>query len=96
VAANDIIARLGGWEACEVEEGWEEQRGSERWCVIRLRPVAGASRNCSGCDVAYALIHDCEERRVRGPLREAPVSFVSANSNGRFATRVAVRVEPSR
>lgn len=77
MAANDIIARLGGWEACEVEEGWEEQRGSERWCVIRLRPVAGASRNCSGCDVAYALIHDCEERRVRDlPIFEVAVELI--------------------
>lgn len=41
MAADDIIARLGGWEGYEVEDGWEERRGTERWCVIRLRPVAG-------------------------------------------------------
>jgi len=77
VAANDIIARLGGWAGYEVEDGWEEQRGRERWCVIRLRPVAGARRCCSGCGVASALIHDCEERRVRDlPIFEVPVELI--------------------
>lgn len=77
MAAKDIIAQLGSWEGYEVEDGWEEQRGPERWCVIRLRPVVGASRCCSGCGVACAQIHDCEERRVRDlPIFEVPVELI--------------------
>ena len=77
MAANDIIAQLGGWEGYEPEDGWEEQRGSQRWCVIRLRPRSEASRCCSGCGEACRLIHDCEERRVRDlPIFEVPVELI--------------------
>ncbi len=77
MAANDIIARLGGWEGYEVEGGWEEERGAERWCVIRLRPVTGIARCCSGCGVLCRQIHDCEERRVRDlPIFEVPVELI--------------------
>ena len=77
MAANDIIARLGGWEGYEVEDGWEEERGAERWCVIRLRPVVGIARCCSGCGVRCRQIHDCEERRVRDlPIFEIPVELI--------------------
>jgi transposase len=77
VAANDIIARLGGWEGYEVADGWEEERGVQRWCVIRLRPVVGIARCCSGCGVRCRQIHDCEERRVRDlPIFEVPVELI--------------------
>jgi len=77
VAANDIISRLGGWEGYEVVEGLEEHRGSQRWCVVRLRPVAGIARCCSGCGRLCPLIHDCEERRVRDlPIFEVPVELI--------------------
>jgi transposase len=77
VAANDIIARLGGWEGYEVEEGWEEERAAERWCVIRLRLVPGIARCCSGCGVLCRQIHDSEERRVRDlPIFEVPVELI--------------------
>jgi transposase len=77
VAADDIISRLGGWEGYELEAGWEEQRGAERWCVVRLRPVAGMCRCCSGCGKPCPLIHDCEERRVRDlPIFEVPVELI--------------------
>ena len=77
MAADDIISRLGGWEGYELEDGWEEQRGGARWCVIRLRPVAGVCRCCSGCGMPCRLIHDCEERRVRDlPIFEVPVELI--------------------
>lgn len=77
MAADDIIARLGGWDGYEVEQGWQEQRGGERWCVIRLRPALAATRSCSGCGGACELVHDCEERRVRDlPLFEVPVELI--------------------
>lgn len=77
MAADDIIARLGGWDGYEVEQSWEERRGVERWCVIRLRPRVGASRCCSGCGGTCVLIHDCEERRVRDlPIFEVPVELI--------------------
>lgn len=77
MAANDIIARLGGWDGYEVEQSWEEQRGGERWCVIQLRAVVGVKRSCSGCGGTCPLIHDCEERRVRDlPIFEVPVELI--------------------
>ena len=77
MAADDIISRLGGWEGYELEDGWEEQRGAERWCVVRLRPVAGVCRCCSGCGMPCPLIHDCEQRRVRDlPIFEVPVELI--------------------
>jgi transposase len=77
VAANDIIARLGGWAGYEVDLSWEEQRGSERWCVIRLRAAPTARRSCSGCGEVCSLIHDCEARRVRDlPIFEVPVELI--------------------
>lgn len=77
MAAHDIIARLGGWAGYEVADGWEEQRGQQRWCVIRLTAVAGATRRCSGCGEVCAAIHDREERRVRDlPIFEIPVELI--------------------
>ena len=77
MAADDIISRLGGWEGYELEHGWEEQRGAERRCVVRLRPVAGVRRWCSSCGMECPLVHDCEERRVRDlPIFEVPVELI--------------------
>jgi len=77
VAADDIISRLGGWEGYELEDGWEEYRGTERWCVVRLRPVAGVRRSCSGCGTPCQRVHDCEVRRVRDlPIFEVPVELI--------------------
>ena len=77
MAAADIIAQLGCWEGYEVESCWEEQRGAERWCVVRLRPAAGRERECSGCGGRFVAIHDCEERRVRDlPIFEFPVELI--------------------
>lgn len=77
MAADDIIDRLGGWDGYEVEQNWEEQRGGERWCVIRLRPLHAATRCCSGCGGPCPLIHDCEQRRVRDlPIFEVPVELI--------------------
>jgi transposase len=76
VAANDIIARLGGWEGYFLDGGWEEQRGQRKWCVLRLEPRAGWRRCCSGCGGLTTAIHDREERRVRDlPLFEVPVEL---------------------
>ena len=76
MAANDIIARLGGWEGYFLDGGWEEQRGQRKWCVLRLEPRAGWRRCCSGCGELTTAIHDREERRVRDlPLFEVPVEL---------------------
>lgn len=77
MAAADIIAQLGSWDGYEVEGCWEEQRGAQRWCVVRLRPVLGRERECSGCGARCVAIHDCEERRVRDlPIFEIPVELI--------------------
>ena len=77
MAAEGIIARLGGWEGYEVAECGEQQRGSARWCVIRLRPVAAIERRCSGCGAGTRAVHDLAERRVRDlPLFEHRVELI--------------------
>ena len=77
MAQEQCICGLGGWEGYEVEEHWEEDRGGRRWCVIRLRPVAGAWRWCSGCGGATRAIHDLEERRIRDlPVFEYAVELI--------------------
>lgn len=77
MAAQDIIAQLGGWDGYEFEAGWEERRSGQSWCVVRLRPIAGIERCCSGCGRTTRAVHDSEERRVRDlPIFEAPVELI--------------------
>lgn len=77
MAAEGIIARLGGWEGYEVVECLQQQRGSARWCVIRLGPVVGIARRCSGCGAGTRAMHDLAERRVRDlPLFEHRVELI--------------------
>lgn len=77
MAQEQCIARLGGWEGYEIECDQDEQRGSQRWCVIRLRPVIGSGRCCSGCGRSVQTIHDLEERRIRDlPVFESPVELL--------------------
>jgi transposase len=76
VAANDIIARLGGWAGYELVRVFEEQRGLRRWCVVHLAPTPNRRGRCNEC-AAVAAIHDSEVRRVRDlPLFEVPVELV--------------------
>ena len=78
MAQDQCIARLGGWEGYAVEADEDEERGGQRWCVIRLRPVAGQRRCCSGCGRAVGAIHDLEERRIRDlPVFESPVELLA-------------------
>lgn len=77
MATRELLSQLGCWEGYEVEACWEEQRGAQRWCVVRLRPIAGRERECSGCGARCMAIHDCEERRVRDlPIFEIPVELI--------------------
>lgn len=77
MAAIQCIERLGAWEGYELEDQREEIRGDSSWCVLRLRPRAGALRRCSGCGWMGLAIHDEEERRVRDlPIFEVPVELV--------------------
>ena len=71
---------MPGWEAGKVTK-WpsavQQQRGSARWCVIRLRPVAAIERRCSGCGAGTRAVHDLAERRVRDlPLFEHRVELI--------------------
>ena len=77
MAYQECIARLGGWEGYEIEHSWEEHRGEQRWCVIRLQPIVGARRCCSGCGRSSRAIHDSEERWVRDlPIFEVAVELI--------------------
>ncbi len=77
MAQEQCIARLGGWEGYEIEAEQDEQCGALRWCVIRLRPVTGRGRCCSGCGQSVPMIHDLEERRIRDlPVFESPVELL--------------------
>lgn len=77
MAANDIIARLGGWAGYDVLGTREEDRQGEKWCVVSLAPRPFARHYCSGCGRRSRSIHDSEERRVRDlPIFEVPVELV--------------------
>ena len=58
MAAAQCISRLGAWEGYEVEGDEEVRRTGTNWCVIKLRPVAVASRRCSGCGEWVQAVHD--------------------------------------
>lgn len=76
MAANDIIARLGGWAGYDVVGTREEHRNGQKWCVVSLSPRAFARRCCSGCGRRSRSVHDSEERRVRDlPIFEVPVEL---------------------
>ena len=77
MAHRQCISRLGGWEGYEVVEDWDEDRGRQRWYVIRLTAVAGIARQCSACGEMTTAIHDLQERRVRDlPIFEHPVELI--------------------
>ena len=64
-------SRLGGWEGYAVTEDWTERRAGRSYCVIRLEPIRGYPRCCSGCGACVFAIHELQERRVRDlPLFE--------------------------
>ena len=77
MALHESMSRLGGWEGYEVVEDWDEVRGQQRWCVIRLRPIRGRQRCCSGCGQSTRLIHDVQQRRVRDlPVFEYSIELI--------------------
>lgn len=77
MAPKECIARLGNWEGYVVTESHEEERGGQRWSVIRLRAKVRARRYCSGCGRSVRSIHDSEERRIRDlPIFETPVELI--------------------
>jgi transposase len=77
VAQAHPISRLGGWEGYLVTEDWSEVRAGQSVCVIRLEPIRGYPRCCSGCGTLTAAIHDLEDRRVRDlPVFEHRVELI--------------------
>jgi transposase len=77
VAQGHPISRLGSWEGYEIGEERLEVRKGISWCVIRLQPIAGWARCCSGCGQRTTAIHDIEERRVRDlPVFEHRVELI--------------------
>lgn len=74
---EQCISRLGGWEGYELVADWKERRGAESWCVLKLEPIRGYRRCCSGCGRATQAIHDCQPRRVRDlPVFEHRIELV--------------------
>ena len=77
MAPEQCISRLGGWEGYELVADWKERRGTESWCVLRLEPIRGHARCCSGCGSLTQAIHDCQPRRVRDlPVFEHRIELV--------------------
>jgi transposase len=77
MAATQCIARLGAWEGYEVEGQEEMRRQGVAWCVIRLKPLTGARRQCGGCGRWCEAIHDVAVRRVRDlPIFDVAVELV--------------------
>jgi transposase len=71
------ISRLGRWEGYDVAEDWQEVRAGLSVCVIRLEPIRGQPRCCSGCGEFTAAVHDLEDRRVRDlPVFEHRVELI--------------------
>jgi transposase len=71
------MSRLGGWEGYVVRDDWMERRDGQSCCVIRLEPLRGITRHCSGCGESCAAIHDLEERRIRDlPVFEHRVELI--------------------
>jgi transposase len=71
------MSRLGGWEGYVVREEWMERRDGQSCCVIRLVPLRGRPRCCSGCGEFTAAIHDAGERRIRDlPVFEHSVELI--------------------
>ena len=74
---QDCIAGLGGWEGYELTQWHEELRDGGRWCVLRLEPLKGVPRQCSGCARQVDAVHDRKERRVRDlPIFDVPVELI--------------------
>jgi transposase len=70
------MSRLGCWEGYVVKEDHIECRTGHSWCVIRLEPIHGFPRCCSGCGGFTSAIHELEERRIRDlPLFEHRVEL---------------------
>ena len=77
MAHGHPMSRLGGWEGYVVREDWIERRAGRSCCVIRLEPLRGIARCCSGCGELSAAIHDLEDRRVRDlPVFEHRVELI--------------------
>lgn len=71
------MARLGGWAGYDVAQDWQERRGGQSWCVLRLQVVQGWLRQCSHCGESTRAVHDWQERRVRDlPLFEHRVELL--------------------
>jgi transposase len=76
VAHHHPMSQLGCWEGYLVSTITLEQRQDHSWCVIRLEPIRGHLRSCSGCGTLTAAIHDLAERRIRDlPLFEHRVEL---------------------
>jgi len=77
VAQAHPISRLGRWEGYTVTDDWIECRAGRSCCVIRLEPVRGVARCCSGCGGSSVAIHDLEERRIRDlPVFEHRIELI--------------------
>lgn len=77
MAPTHPIAQLGGWEGYAVREDHLESRDGKSWWVIRLEPIRGQRRCCSGCGGFTTAIHDIQERRVRDlPVFEHAVELI--------------------
>ncbi|HEY1132495.1 MAG TPA: nuclear transport factor 2 family protein [Roseateles sp.] len=82
MAAAPCISRLGAWEGYEVDGDEEMRRHGVAWCVIRLKPLARARRQCRACETSW----NCPlptaraggpaqvEGLVAGPLTRVPDS----------------------
>ena len=69
MAYEDITTLLGGWEGFELI-GVEREAGPQ--IVLRLQPIAGVPKRCSGCGEVVTAVHETTERRVRDlPILDA-------------------------
>lgn len=72
MAYDEITALLGGWAGFELVDVTRTTGRHGPEIVLRLQPIAGALKHCSGCGGVVREVHDTTERRIRDlPILDA-------------------------
>jgi transposase len=79
---NELTRLLGGWEGYRI--AWidraeadpeQDRKTTELW--IRLEPLPGRIKRCSGCNAVVEAVHETEARWIRDlPVFEMPVQLL--------------------
>ena len=65
MAYEEITALTGGWPGFELVGMTRDESTAPPTITLRLQPIVGLPKTCSGCGQRVEAIHDVSERRVR-------------------------------